>query len=249
MAERTIEEIAEDVLRLDADATPGPWKLWGMAVMDCPSGSGDVKDARLIAHTHDPDRGPRTNNADLIAAYRTASPELAREVQRRIHLRTMNDRCAEALADEVAVLVRRGVIDSRSPAADALLDLRNPPSSPRADRLAELEREAERLRERDTARARVHELLQEQERRFDCHAGPGTTEPACGACTTCLDRELEGLRAESESFRKQLLGEREARTDREAEIELLHEERDRLRTSLDGAEVLCNALKARVAHG
>jgi hypothetical protein len=49
-------------------------------------------------------------------------------------------RAAEALADEVAVLVRRGVIDARSPAADALLDFRNPPSSPRADRLAELER-------------------------------------------------------------------------------------------------------------
>lgn len=47
--------------------------------------------------------------------------------------------CADRLADEVAVLVRRGVIDSRSPAADALLDYRNPPSTPRADRLAELE--------------------------------------------------------------------------------------------------------------
>lgn len=46
---------------------------------------------------------------------------------------------ADRLADEVAVLVKRGVIDSRSPAADALLDYRNPPSSPRADRLAELE--------------------------------------------------------------------------------------------------------------
>ncbi len=139
MTERTIEEIAEDVLRLDAEATPGPWKLWAMDVMDCPSGSGDVKDARLIARTHDPDRGLRTNNAGLIATYRTASPELAREVLRRIHLRTMKDRCAEALADEVAVLVRRGVIDARSPAADALLDLRSPPTTPRSERLATLE--------------------------------------------------------------------------------------------------------------
>lgn len=42
---------------------------------------------------------------------------------------------ATPMADEVAVLVRRKVIDSRSPAADALLDFREPPSTPRADRL------------------------------------------------------------------------------------------------------------------
>lgn len=50
-------------------------------------------------------------------------------------------RAADRLADEVAALVRRGKLDSRSPAADALLDYRNPPSSPRADRLAELEQQ------------------------------------------------------------------------------------------------------------
>lgn len=54
-------------------------------------------------------------------------------------------RCADALADEVAVLVRRKVIDSRSPAADALLDYRSLPSSPRADRLAVLELAVRRL--------------------------------------------------------------------------------------------------------
>ena len=48
-------------------------------------------------------------------------------------------RAADALADEVAVLVRRNIIDSRSPAADALLDYRNPPSTPRADRMAILD--------------------------------------------------------------------------------------------------------------
>lgn len=48
-------------------------------------------------------------------------------------------RHAEPLADEVAVLVRRKVIDSRDPAADALLDFRDPPSTPRADRMAVLE--------------------------------------------------------------------------------------------------------------
>ena len=26
---------------------------------------------------------------------------------------------------------------------------------------------------------------------YDCHGGPGTTEPACGACVTCLHRVIE----------------------------------------------------------
>ena len=25
---------------------------------------------------------------------------------------------------------------------------------------------------------------------YDCHGGPGTTEPACGACITCLHRVI-----------------------------------------------------------
>lgn len=55
---------------------------------------------------------------------------------------------SESLADEVAVLVRRKVLDSRSPAADALLDFREPPTTPRADRMAMLEQEVEQLRVR-----------------------------------------------------------------------------------------------------
>jgi len=47
--------------------------------------------------------------------------------------------CAERLADEVDVLVRRKTIDTRSPAADALLDYREPPSTPRSERLATME--------------------------------------------------------------------------------------------------------------
>lgn len=31
---------------------------------------------------------------------------------------------------------------------------------------------------------------------FDCHGGPGTTEPACGACVTCLHRVIESKDAE-----------------------------------------------------
>jgi hypothetical protein len=59
---------------------------------------------------------------------------------------------AARLADEVDVLVRRKIIDSRSPAADALCDYRDPPTSPRSDRMVDAERE------RDAALARVKEL-------------------------------------------------------------------------------------------
>lgn len=56
----------------------------------------------------------------------------------------LDKRCADALADEVDILVRKKVISSRSPAADALLDYRNPPSSPRSDRMLDLERDLAR---------------------------------------------------------------------------------------------------------
>lgn len=54
-------------------------------------------------------------------------------------------RDADRLADEVAVLVVNRVIDSRSAAADALLNYRNPPRSPRSDRLADLEADRDAL--------------------------------------------------------------------------------------------------------
>lgn len=60
----------------------------------------------------------------------------------------------ERLADEVAVLVMDGTIDARSPAGDALLDCREPPSSPRADRLKELTERAEKA-ERELGAARA----------------------------------------------------------------------------------------------
>lgn len=47
---------------------------------------------------------------------------------------------AGRLADEVDALIRSRVIDSRSPAADALLDFREPPRTPRSDRLGELDK-------------------------------------------------------------------------------------------------------------
>ena len=70
---------------------------------------------------------------------------------------------AARLADEVAALVRRGVLDSRSPAADALLDYRNPPSSERADRLAAAEQRVAALTE---AQREADKLLAAIESRF-----------------------------------------------------------------------------------
>lgn len=82
-------------------------------------------------------------------------------------LRTFDQLAADRLADEVAVLVRRKVIDARSPAGDALLDYRDPPPSPRADRLATLEAEFvalrralwARLEERHAMTSRIYDLL------------------------------------------------------------------------------------------
>ncbi len=85
--------------------------------------------------------------------------QLTAEVERLRQEMPLDRRCAEALADEEAVLVLRGVIDSRSPAADALLDYRNPPSSPRADSLA-TERAAHERTKADLERVKsAYEML------------------------------------------------------------------------------------------
>ena len=67
-----------EILRLDREATPGPWKLWGFDVLADLDGSGDIDTAVPVAYTV----GPRTFNADLIAAYRTTVPVIAREIAR-----------------------------------------------------------------------------------------------------------------------------------------------------------------------
>lgn len=73
-------------------------------------------------------------------------------------------RAADALADEVAVLVRRRVIDARSPAADALLDYRDPQGgtpmvTQRADRIATLEEDlAEARAANDRATRKLGEM-------------------------------------------------------------------------------------------
>lgn len=66
-----------DAIQARADAaTAGPWKLWGMTVMDDPLGNSNVEDARDIAHTFEPDRGLRTFNATFIAHAREDVPKL-----------------------------------------------------------------------------------------------------------------------------------------------------------------------------
>jgi FtsZ-binding cell division protein ZapB len=102
----------------------------------------------------------------------TAATLQAENERMKALLGNFDKRCADALADEIAVLVRSRVIDARSPAADALLDYRNPPSTERADRLvtlqakvAELERAGSDARaERDAAREDVTALRAEVER-------------------------------------------------------------------------------------
>lgn len=82
--------------------------------------------------------------------FKAVAEKAEAEVERlraRLPREPFDVRCADALADEVAALIRNKVLDPRSPAGDALLDYRNPPSTPRADRLAKAEAEVERLRE------------------------------------------------------------------------------------------------------
>ena len=104
-------------------------------------------------------------------------------------LRDMRDRTADALADEVDLLVRNKVIDSRSPTADALLDYRNNPRTPRSDRLRSLEQEVVRLGEwvdeltdhsppAEPAPATLRQLLQKTLRRGGGALLPLSARPA-----------------------------------------------------------------------
>lgn len=87
----------------------------------------------------------RAERGEALEQLSVVRQELATVTLERDRARLCLERDAARLADEVQVLIRRRVIDARSPAADALLDFRNPPSTPRADRLVELELEVERL--------------------------------------------------------------------------------------------------------
>lgn len=43
----------------------------------------------------------------------------------------------------------------------------------------------------------------ESESRYDCHGGPGTTEPACGACVSCLLRVEENILKEAAAAKQE----------------------------------------------
>lgn len=75
------KEVAEEVLRLDAAATPGPWEAEGDAIFDR-SGDGVCEVRAWSSTSWRRTRVADEANASLIAAYRTAAPDLAREVQR-----------------------------------------------------------------------------------------------------------------------------------------------------------------------
>lgn len=134
-------------------------------------------------------------------------------------LQALRAKYAEALADEVAVLVRRKVIDSRSPAADALLDFRDPPSTPRADRMAGLEG--------------GHLALQAQVTELTEHLAAADKSAAAAANRAEIARtRVEELEREQSKLEKELDA-------RDAVVSDLESERDALRAqSVRRAEAL-----------
>ncbi len=73
--------------------------------------------------------------ACYVACLRAAADEVRAEMAEGT-LAGLDKRCADHLADEVDVLIARKLLDSRSPAADALLDYRDPPRTPRSEQIA-----------------------------------------------------------------------------------------------------------------
>lgn len=75
--------------------------------------------------------------------------------------------------------------------------------------------EAGRLVEaRDRAERATREAVARAERYLDCHAGPGTTEPACEACLACLHRLVEADASAAASARTRLRQLRDSARDR-----------------------------------
>lgn len=92
---------------------------------------------------------------------------------RDLGLATFDKVAADRLADEVAALVVNRHLDSRSAAADALLDYREPPRTERSDRIADLlrlrEQDAETLRDQALEIGEKHDrivALEEENRRL-----------------------------------------------------------------------------------
>jgi hypothetical protein len=106
---RSTDEIRADmdideVERIAAAATPGPWKVWAMEVLADPVGDSNLDTALPIARTTDPHRGLRTFNATFIAAARTYVPALIAEVRELRDSRERAIRWAVTLEGENAQL-------------------------------------------------------------------------------------------------------------------------------------------------
>lgn len=117
---------------------------------------------------------------------------------RDLGLATFDKVAADRLADEVAALVVNRHLDSRSAAADALLDYREPPRSERSDRIVALEGE---LNDR---RPQIHLLTMLLERLMTVCGERGQSEGALDTLARImeerksLEEENRWLRAERE---------------------------------------------------
>lgn len=163
----------------------------------------ELKKVRDILH--DAEITPASSWAQELAAAKGNAAGLGallEEAEKRASLAEMRLNVdAARLADEVDVLVQRRIIDSRSPAADALLDFRDRfPRTPRSDRLAKADEEIDRLRrlalESKEWGARLNILL-------------SMLGPRCGE-TGLFDERAEGalrrILDEREELRRRLAG-------------------------------------------
>lgn len=142
----------EELKRLAQAATPGPWMAFSRT---------------------------RFHAAAQPAAVLALIERVERAEKERDLAKIRLERDGGRLADEVAVLVRKRVVDQRSPVADALLDFCEPPASERADRLVALERDNVALR------ARLQALLDDPR--------------MCGDAATAARAALEAKEKRSES--------------------------------------------------
>jgi hypothetical protein len=105
----------------------------------------------------------------------------------RVQIENLRAALAEMTSARDGLRAEIGRLEERYDTALAEVDGRLKAAKARGLKLArELEDAQNALAEKDA----------EIEKWKDCHSGPGTTEPACGACTTCLSREIERLKSE-----------------------------------------------------
>lgn len=100
------EKLINEVLELDAKATPGHWqKVSSLPVYAvCTQGEWGVWDVvtatgrEYARHAHHEKHGSKSEDADLIAHYRTAAPKLAKALREALHAIKQADLHCEAIA-------------------------------------------------------------------------------------------------------------------------------------------------------